>query len=101
MCNLFEDGSWEEWSSWTECSLQCGSSASIASSRSRSRVCTYDSSTVGEQDVQCSGDSIEADTVSCEGRETTLCPDKHCPPGFHISAKYEDIYIYIYIYIYI
>ena len=75
---------WSEWSEWTECSLQCGSTSSTASYRSRSRICPV---ATGVSTIECTGDAVETDTASCDGRSSG-CPDQHCPSGFHFSSKY-------------
>ena len=83
---------WSDWSEWTECSLQCGSTLSTASSRTRSRICPV---TAGSSDVDCSGDAVETDTDSCDGRSSP-CPDQHCPSGFHFSSGYKQNCFIIY-----
>ena len=75
---------WSDWSEWSECSLQCESTSSTTSSRTRSRVCPEQT---GSTTVDCSGNAIETDTASCDGRSSTNCPDEHCPPGFHLSSR--------------
>ena len=52
-------------------------------------MCSPSTDNAGEQDVECSGDATETDTTSCQGRTTSVCPDEHCPAGFHFSSKYE------------
>ena len=79
---------WDTWSSWTECTLSCGTSSSTPSSRSRTRLCVPGTNNVGSQEVTCSGSNTETDTASCEGRTTSACPSQHCPPGYHLSLGY-------------
>ena len=69
---------WNEWSSWTGCSVTCGGPGT----RTRERQCLPDSSIDGAQSIFCPGEGIETDNTC----GSFACPDKnHCPNGFQYS----------------
>ena len=72
------DAQWNEWSSWTDCSVTCGGPGF----RTRERQCMPDSTIDGVQNVFCPGSGIETDNTC----GSLPCPDKkHCPDGFQFT----------------
>ena len=68
---------WSSWNFWSPCSQTCGG----AGARTRYRVCLPSNSTMGNQNIVCSGDDLESE--NCSGLP---CPLPHCPDGFEYSV---------------